>query len=89
MMEIKKIPGQCVQSPQNVYAKPEDILNDSRLSEEQKMKALKTWEEDQQALLRADDENMPAQKPQNAPAPADMIERIQGAEKKLEDGAGR
>ena len=79
---VQSIPAR-VASPATAYKKPAEILADARLSEDEKLAALKNWESDQKALLRADDENMGAQKPVR-PA-EDLLAEIQRAERKVED----
>ncbi|CAB0151871.1 hypothetical protein PSI9734_02231 [Pseudidiomarina piscicola] len=48
-----------LQDPAAVYDKPTDLLKDSRLSDEQKLKVLEQWEYDAEELLVATEENMP------------------------------
>ncbi len=48
-----------LQDPAAVYDKPADLLKDSRLSDEQKLKVLEQWEYDAEELLVATEENMP------------------------------
>lgn len=64
---------------------PADILQDNHLSKKEKIKTLENLEEDQKALLRADDENMPSlPAKEELPPPAEMLKKIQSAERKLE-----
>lgn len=41
------------------YAHPDEVLHDLSLSNAQKIKALKDWEQDLRQLMVASDENMP------------------------------
>ena len=73
-----------IQNPGNVWRTPADILKDRRLSEAEKLAALRNWEADETALLRADDENMPLQRGRaRAVPPEDMIADIQRIERKI------
>ena len=73
--------------PEKFYKTPEAVLADNRLTQEQKDKILRCWEQDELALIRAEEENM-AQKA-DAPLPVEMLEKIKQAEKKLETAADK
>jgi hypothetical protein len=47
-----------IEHPATHYEKPGDILGDQDLSEEDKAKALNTWEQDARQLMIASDEGM-------------------------------
>lgn len=68
--------------PEKFYKTPEAVLADNRLTQEQKDKILQCWEQDELALIRAEEENMTAKT--DAPLPVEMLEKIKRAEKKLE-----
>ena len=68
--------------PEKFYKTPEAVLADSRLTQEQKDKILHCWEQDQLALIRAEEENMTMKT--DVPLPVEMLEKIKQAEKKLE-----
>ena len=48
-----------LQDPAEVYDKPQDVVNDSNLSNEEKCKVLAQWEYDAEELQTATAENMP------------------------------
>jgi hypothetical protein len=81
----KKIVGQAIKDPEKLYGNPGAVLDDGRLTPEDKDRILHSWEEDQLALLRAEDENM-TQK-DDAPPPEDRLEEIKKAEKDLGEPA--
>ena len=74
-------------NPEKVYKTPESVLADNRLSQEQKDKILHCWEQDQLALIRAEEENMTRKT--DSPVPVEMLEKIKKAEKKLESHRGQ
>jgi hypothetical protein len=46
-------------NPEKHFKKPADVLADEALSEEEKAKALNTWEQDARQMLTASNEGMP------------------------------
>jgi hypothetical protein len=48
-----------VNNPATVFEKPSDVVNDSKLSNEEKRKALDAWEQDARQLMTASNEGMP------------------------------
>lgn len=89
MTEIiqKKPPAHPVVLPQKSYQEPLQVIDDRRLSWDEKMAALKNWEMDVKAALTADDENMTAVKMPNATNPSEMLGKVQEAERILEETA--
>ncbi len=83
-----QIVKKAIKDPQKIYASPKDVLNDERLSAEEKDKILKSWEEDQVALMRAEGENMPQLNEDMRPDPALLLEKIKKAEQTLEGKTG-
>jgi hypothetical protein len=72
-------------NPAEKYGSPDEVLRQSNLTKEQKLKILKDWEDEQKALLRADDENMPAQAETTVQKmPETIIKSIQKAERQIE-----
>lgn len=67
--------AEAIAHPSKVYDAPKDVVHDERLSKQQKMKVLESWETDQKQLLVADEENMPLQKPE-ASNPAEKLQLI-------------
>ncbi|RZQ57136.1 hypothetical protein CWI82_07665 [Pseudidiomarina tainanensis] len=65
-----------LRDPSAVYNKPSDILNDTNLSDNEKLEVLEQWEYDARELQVAADENMPGS--QEAP-----LDEILAAKKKL------
>jgi len=78
----EKIVEGAIKDPEKVYKIPESVLQDIRLTQTEKDKILHSWEQDQLALLRAEEENMP---PKAAcPPPIDLLDKIKKAEEILE-----
>jgi hypothetical protein len=48
-----------IENPASHYATPQDIIKDPHLSDEEKKKALNTWEQDARQLVTASNEGMP------------------------------
>src|SRR6185295_5695901 len=48
-----------VENPAAHFEKPKDVVQDEALSEDEKKKALNTWEQDARQLLTASNEGMP------------------------------
>ena len=69
-------------NPEKFYKTPEAVLADKKLTTEQKDKILHCWEQEEIALMRAEGENMTLQG--DAPQPAEVMDKIKKAEKKLE-----
>lgn len=65
-----------LRDPSAVYKRPDDIVQDSNLNDDEKLEVLEQWEFDARELQVASDENMPGQ--QEAP-----LDEILAAKKKL------
>jgi hypothetical protein len=52
-------PKNKIANPEAHFEKPKDIVQDSALSQEEKKKALNTWEQNERQLLTASNEGMP------------------------------
>ena len=74
---------ECTLNPEKFYKTPEAVVADNNLTDEQKDKILHCWEQDEIALLRADDENMNSQT--DAVPPAELLKKIKKAENKVEN----
>jgi hypothetical protein len=48
-----------VENPKAQFDKPKEIVQDKALSQDEKKKALNTWEQDERQLLTASNEGMP------------------------------
>ncbi len=64
--------------PASVFHKPVDVLNENRLTHEQKKKILDQWHLDALELMRAEEENMPGDGPS-------MLSRVERALQMLEE----
>jgi hypothetical protein len=81
----EKVVEKAIKDPAKIYSAPEAVLADDRLTDKEKDKILHSWEQDQIALLRAEEENM-VQK-DGAPPPGDLLVKVKEAEKILEGDA--
>jgi len=78
-----------IENPQQFYKTPEDILADTSLTSTQKDKMLHAWEQDELALIRAEEENMPSKTESlktESLLPVDTLLHIKHAEQTLEEG---
>jgi hypothetical protein len=73
-----------IENPQQFYKTPEDVLADKSLSSAQKDKILRAWEQDELALIRAEEENMISKT--ESLLPVDTLLEIKHAEQTLEEG---
>jgi hypothetical protein len=48
-----------IDNPATTFEKPSDVVVDSKLSQDEKKKALNTWEQDARQLMTASNEGMP------------------------------
>lgn len=58
-IETDKIIDQAVADPAKLYGTPHHVLNDERLSVDEKRSILESWALDQRRLMESEDENMP------------------------------
>lgn len=65
-----------VENPATHYDMPQDVLDDTSLSDKLKKKALENWEVDAQALQRAADEGMTGGEPSKLIDVVDAMETI-------------
>ncbi len=72
---------EIIKDPTQVYANPQEVMRDPALTTEEKKKILKSWEEDVEALLRAEGENMPP--PEKTQKTGDLLASISNLKKKL------
>jgi len=73
-----------IENPQQFYKTPEDVLADVTLTKAQKDKILRAWEQDELALIRAEEENMTSKT--EPLLPVDTLLEIKHAEQTLEEG---
>ena len=60
MMKLDSKIIDILKDPSQAYDRPQDVILDQSLKLQEKIKILRCWEEDVEALLRAEEENMPA-----------------------------
>jgi hypothetical protein len=60
MTQDSKLKGDKIKQPEAHYQTPNDVVRDPQLSEEEKRRALNTWEQDERQLMTASNEGMPA-----------------------------
>lgn len=86
-MMSQKIVNKAIKDPEKIYHEPEQVLEDERLSRAEKLAILDNWHQDEEALLRADGENMAEQSGQAAEKrdPAAMMIKIEKAQRALMD----
>jgi hypothetical protein len=85
MTSSKQLPhksaNKAIKDPQKIYGTPQAVVADQNLTQKEKARILESWEQDQIALMRADQENIT---PQNAvQSPASVLEKIKKAENAL------
>jgi len=80
--ESEEIIDFTLRDPEKFYKTPESVLADKHLTQEEKDKILHCWEQDELALIRAEEENMSLKT--DSPLPVEMLEKIKEAEKTLE-----
>lgn len=68
--------------PEQVYSQPADVVKDGRLLKEDKMRILENWELDEEALCRAEGENMP-KKTRCEPPADELLRKIHNAKQTL------
>ena len=68
----------ALRDPKSVYKSPEQVISDPRLDRQGKRQILKTWEQDAQLLLKAEDEAMTGGEP-------NMLRRVELALDRLAD----
>jgi len=78
----EKIVNKAIEDPEKLYKNPESVLGDRRLTRADKDAILRSWEQDQLAILRAEEENMTQKSA--APPALYLLEKIKKAEKDLE-----
>ncbi len=82
METSKEIVQKAISDPGKIYGVPEAVLQDERLASDEKKMILHSWEQDEIALLRAADENMPQKDGKDKEG--EILRRILKAEEMLE-----
>jgi hypothetical protein len=75
--------GNKIERPAEHYRTPNDILNDTSLSLEERKKALNNWEQDAHQLLTASGEGMPGSREGLKPSDHHRLGEVVRAKKKM------
>lgn len=77
---------EILKNPSAIYDHPQDVVKDSKLSKDEKDKVLKAWEDEAQALLRAEGESMnaPAEDASDPSATGELLKNISKLREDLE-----
>ena len=74
-------PKSVIASPETLYDTPDDLVEDKKLSRDDKKQALETWEQDARQLLTASNEGMPAKR--EGIDKGDQLGQVQRAKEKI------
>ena len=73
-----------IEHPQSHYATPDELIEDRGLSLDEKIKALKVWEQDARQMLTASGEGMPGSEEGINPSNHNMLGQVERARDKLQ-----
>jgi hypothetical protein len=73
-----------IEHPQSRYATPDELIEDSALSIDDKIKALEIWEQDARQMLTASGEGMPGSEEGINPDDHSMLGQVKRARDKLQ-----
>jgi len=73
-----------IEHPQSHYATPDELIEDRGLSLDEKIKALKVWEQDARQMLTASGEGMPGSEEGISPSDHSMLGQVERARDKLQ-----
>jgi hypothetical protein len=73
-----------IEHPQSHYATPDELIDDRALSRDEKIKALKIWEQDARQMLTASGEGMPGSEEGIDPDNHNMLGQVERARDKLQ-----
>jgi hypothetical protein len=73
-----------IEHPQSHYANPDELIEDGVLSFDEKIKALKIWEQDARQMLTASGEGMPGSEEGIDPDNHNMLGQVERARDKLQ-----
>jgi len=73
-----------IEHPQSHYATPDELIDDRALSLDEKIKALKIWEQDARQMLTASGEGMPGSEERIDPSDHNMLGQVERARAKLQ-----
>jgi hypothetical protein len=76
-----------IEHPQANYATPDELTKDSALSLDEKIKALKIWEQDARQMLTASGEGMPGSEEGINPSDHSMLGQVERARDNLQRSA--
>ena len=76
-----------IEHPQSHYATPDELIDDRALSVDEKIKALKVWEQDARQMLTASGEGMPGSGEGTDPSDRPMLGQVERARDKLQRAA--
>jgi hypothetical protein len=76
-----------IEHPQLHYATPDQLIDDRDLSREEKLDALKIWEQDARQMLTASSEGMPGSEEGIDPSNHNMLGQVERAKDKLQRSA--
>jgi len=73
-----------IEHPQSHYPTPDELIEDRALSLDEKIKALKVWEQDARQMLTASGEGMPGSDEGIDPGEHHMLGQVERARDKLQ-----
>jgi len=73
-----------IEHPQSHYATPDELIDDRALSVDEKIRALKVWEQDARQMLTASGEGMPGSEEGLDPDSHNMLGQVERARAKLQ-----
>jgi hypothetical protein len=73
-----------IEHPQSHYTTPDELIDDPALSLDEKIKALKIWEQDARQMLTASGEGMPGSEEGIDPSNHNMLGQVERARDKLQ-----
>lgn len=76
-----------IEHPQSHYETPDELIDDRALSVDEKIEALKVWEQDARQMLTASGEGMPGSEEGLDPSNDHMLGQVERAKDKLERSA--
>ena len=76
-----------IEHPQLHYPTPDQLIDDRDLSREEKLEALKIWEQDARQMLTASSEGMPGSEEGIDPSNHNMLGQVERAKDKLQRSA--
>jgi hypothetical protein len=76
-----------IEHPQSHYATPDELIEDRDLSREEKLDALKIWEQDARQMLTASNEGMAGSDEGIDPSNHHMLGQVERAKDKLQRSA--